>query len=57
MMHITAASANQSCNETEPQWSPGGNEIAFLSDAQTPNLIAICNELQLSIAQQEKHNR
>ena len=44
MMHITAASANQSCNETEPQWSPGGNEIAFLSDAQTPN------QLQLFIA-------
>ncbi len=42
---VTAASsADISCNETEPQWSPDANEIAFLSDAQTPN------QLQLFIA-------
>jgi dipeptidyl aminopeptidase/acylaminoacyl peptidase len=43
-IRITAASSNQSCNEEEPQWSPDGKEIAFLSDAQTPN------QLQLFIA-------
>ncbi|MBS1597236.1 MAG: prolyl oligopeptidase family serine peptidase [Bacteroidetes bacterium] len=34
-IHISAGSPNQSCNEKEPQWSPDGKEIAFLSDAQT----------------------
>jgi dipeptidyl aminopeptidase/acylaminoacyl peptidase len=42
---ITAAdSSNQSCNESEPQWSPNQNKIAFLSDAKTPG------QLQLFIA-------
>lgn len=44
ILHITAAALNKYCNETEPQWSPDGNEIAFLSDAQTPG------QLQLFIA-------
>ena len=43
-LRITAASAHQSCNESEPQWLPDGKEIAFLSDAQTPD------QLQLFIA-------
>ncbi|HEY6974881.1 MAG TPA: prolyl oligopeptidase family serine peptidase [Chitinophagaceae bacterium] len=40
-IRITAASVNQSCNESEPQWSPDGKEIAFLSDAQTTNQLQI----------------
>ncbi|MGI8952661.1 MAG: prolyl oligopeptidase family serine peptidase [Chitinophagaceae bacterium] len=36
-IQITAASSGEFCNETEPQWSPDGKEIAFLSDVQTPN--------------------
>src|ERR1051326_2544913 len=43
-IRITTASANQSCNESEPLWAPDGKEIAFLSDAQTPH------QLQLFIA-------
>ncbi len=36
-VRISAAdSSNSSCNESEPQWSPDGKEIAFLSDAKTP---------------------
>src|SRR3954452_12771649 len=40
-IHITTASPNQSRNESEPQWSPNGKEIAFLSDVQTPNQMQI----------------
>ncbi len=36
-IRITASTNNKPCNETEPQWSPDGKEIAFLSDAQSPN--------------------
>lgn len=32
---ISASPNCQTCNEKEPQWSPDGKEIAFLSDAQT----------------------
>ena len=38
------ASPGESFNETEPQWSPDGNEIAFLSDAHSHG------QLQLFIA-------
>lgn len=38
---ITAAARNQSCNETEPQFSPDGKRIAFLSDAQTKDQFQI----------------
>ena len=38
---ITAASEKQQCNETEPQWSPDGNKIAFLSDAKTSGQLQI----------------
>ena len=38
---ITAADSNQACNETEPQYSPDGKKIAFLSDAQTPDQLQI----------------
>lgn len=41
---VTAAAGNVAHNESEPQWSPGGKEIAFLSDAQSPD------QLQLFIA-------
>jgi dipeptidyl aminopeptidase/acylaminoacyl peptidase len=33
---ISAAPANKYCNENEPQWSPDGKEIAFLSDHNSP---------------------
>ena len=46
---ITASSAGQSCNETEPQWSPNQNKIAFLSDAKTPG------KLQVFIADADKN--
>src|SRR3954463_2889755 len=32
VMKVSASTSNESCNETEPQWSPGGREIAFLSN-------------------------
>lgn len=38
---ITAATQDQSCNETEPQFSPDGKQIAFLSDAQTKDQFQI----------------
>jgi dipeptidyl aminopeptidase/acylaminoacyl peptidase len=39
---ITAAdSSNQSCNEAEPQFSPDGKMIAFLSDARTKEQMQI----------------
>ncbi len=39
---ITAAnSLNQSCNESEPQFSPHGKTIAFLSDAKTKDQLQI----------------
>lgn len=40
-LQISAGSSKQSCNETEPQWSPDGKVIAFLSDAQTPDQLQI----------------
>ena len=41
-IRITAAdSSNQSCNETEPQFSPDENQIAFLSDAKTKDRLQI----------------
>ncbi len=43
-IHITASASNKPANEIEPQWSPSGKELAFLSDAQTPG------QLQLYIA-------
>ena len=44
VIKVTASTSDSSCNETEPQWSPDGREIAFLSNAQTPD------QLQLFIA-------
>ncbi len=38
---ITASLTNKGCNEMEPQWSPNGKEIAFLSDARSPNQLQI----------------
>ena len=38
---ITASDSDRSCNETEPQWSPDGKQISFLSDAQTPDQLQI----------------
>jgi len=38
---ITAADSNQSCNETEPQFSPDGKKIAFLSDTKTKDQLQI----------------
>ncbi len=39
---ITAAdSLHQLCNETEPQFSPNGKQIAFLSDAKTKDQLQI----------------
>jgi len=35
-VRITAAANNSMASESEPQWSPDGNTIAFLSDARTP---------------------
>jgi dipeptidyl aminopeptidase/acylaminoacyl peptidase len=32
-IRVTATGKNQRSNEAEPQWSPNGKEIAFLSDA------------------------
>src|SRR3954447_1106967 len=36
VIKVSASTSDSSCNETEPQWSPDGKEIAFLSNAQTP---------------------
>jgi dipeptidyl aminopeptidase/acylaminoacyl peptidase len=45
---ITAAdSLNQTCNESEPQFSPDGKKIAFLSEAKTKD------QLQIFIADAE----
>ena len=33
---VSPADDNKQYNETEPQWSPDGNELAFLSDARSP---------------------
>lgn len=41
---ITALTSNANGNETEPQWSPNGKEIAFLSESATPG------QLQLFVA-------
>ena len=42
LITITAAdSSDQTCSETEPQWSPDGTKIAFLSDAKTPGQLQI----------------
>ena len=38
---ITASLNNKPCNEIEPQWSPNRKELAFLSDAQSPNQLQI----------------
>ncbi len=35
------SSANERCNETEPQWSPDGREIAFLSDARSHGQVQV----------------
>ncbi len=35
------SSANERCNETEPQWSPNGREIAFLSDARSHGQVQV----------------
>ncbi len=41
-IHISAnIYYNKSCNETEPQYSPDGKKIAFLSDAQTSGNLQI----------------
>ena len=41
-VRISAAfSDSQSCNETNPQWSPDGREIAFLSDARSHGQVQI----------------
>src|SRR3954462_76994 len=44
VIKVSASASDSSCNETEPQWSPDGKEIAFLSNAQTPD------QLQLFVA-------
>src|SRR3954452_3238295 len=44
VIKVSASTSNEPCNETEPQWSPDGKEIAFLSNAQTPD------QLQLFVA-------
>ena len=44
-LRISAAADNKTSHETEPQWSPDGTEIAFLSDALS------CNQLQVFIAE------
>lgn len=36
LIKISAAETTINCNEAEPQFSPGGKQIAFLSDAKTP---------------------
>ncbi|MDQ2751558.1 MAG: hypothetical protein M3R72_00880, partial [Bacteroidota bacterium] len=38
---IKASPDNKRCNETEPQWSADGKEIAFLSDAQSADQLQI----------------
>ncbi len=41
VIKVSASTSDSSCNETEPQWSPDGKEIAFLSNAQTPDQLQI----------------
>lgn len=38
---ISATSDTARCNEIEPQWSPDGNEIAFLSDAKSQGQLQV----------------
>lgn len=38
---ISADSVNKSGNEAEPQWSPDGREIAFLSDSRSPGQMQV----------------
>jgi dipeptidyl aminopeptidase/acylaminoacyl peptidase len=40
-IRISATQKNKHANETEPQWSPDGHEIAFLSDAQSPGQVQV----------------
>lgn len=41
VIKVSASPSDSPCNETEPQWSPDGKEIAFLSNAQTPDQLQI----------------
>ena len=38
---VSASAPDKECSETEPQYSPDGKEIAFLSDAQTTSQLQI----------------
>jgi dipeptidyl aminopeptidase/acylaminoacyl peptidase len=41
IVDISAATGNEECNESEPQFSPDGKEIAFLSDAKTKGQLQV----------------
>ena len=41
LMHITASLPGKPSHEVEPQYAPGGKEIAFLSDAQTKEQLQV----------------
>src|SRR5947209_2177189 len=41
VIKVSDSTSDSSCNETEPQWSPDGKEIAFLSNAQTPDQLQV----------------